>query len=108
MIIILAISLFTASGFAAQQTWKGEITDSMCGANHSSMSGGKPVNAHDCTVACAKAGAKFALLSGGKVFQIANPDFAGVSQNAGGAVTVTGEVRADGKTITVSKVAARK
>ena len=108
MKLILAISLFTASGFAAQQTWKGVITDSMCGANHSSMSGGKPVKAHDCTMACVKAGSKFALVSGGKVFPIANQDFAGVSQNAGGAVTVTGEVGADGKTITVSKVAAKK
>jgi hypothetical protein len=105
---IIAVSMLATSAFAAEQTWKGEITDSMCGANHGAMSGGKPVNAHDCTMACAKAGAKFAFLSGGKVFQIANQDFAGISQSAGAPVTLTGEVGADGKTITVSKVAAAR
>ena len=102
---LIAIALFAAPGFAAQQTWKGEITDSMCGTNHSSMSGGKPVNAHDCTLTCTKAGAKFAFVSNGKVFQIANQTFAGISENAGAPVTLTGEVGTDGKTITVSKVA---
>ena len=105
MKILIAITLFAVSSFAAQQTSKGEITDSMCGTNHSSMSGGKPVNAHDCTLTCTKAGAKFAFVSDGKVFQIANQTFAGISENAGAPVTLTGEVAADGKTITVSKVA---
>jgi hypothetical protein len=75
--------------------------------NHSSMSGGKPVNAHDCTVACAKAGSKYAFVSDGKVFEIANQGFAGIDQNAGAKVSLTGELGSDGKTITVSKLAAK-
>jgi len=61
-----------------------------------------------CTPACTKAGAKLVLLSGGKVFQIANQAFAGLGAHAGAQVTLTGGIAADGRTITVSKVAAGK
>lgn len=50
-----------------------------------------------------RAGQKYVLSSGGKVYKIANQDFAGLPANAGGAVTVTGDVAQDG-TITVAKV----
>lgn len=69
MKIILALSVFALQSFAAEQTWTGQITDSMCKADHSVMSsGGKPADAHDCTLTCTKAGAKFAFVSNGKVF----------------------------------------
>lgn len=102
---ILALSVFALPIFAAPQTWTGQITDSMCGTNHAAMaSAGKPMNAHDCTMACTKAGAKFAFVSNGKVFSLANQDFADISQNAGATVNLTGDLGSDGKTITVTTI----
>lgn len=51
---ILSISarllLVPALNFAAQQTWTGEISDSICGANHQAMAkSGQKVNLGDCT-----------------------------------------------------------
>ena len=106
---ILVLSVFTLQIFAAPQTWTGQITDSMCGANHAAMaSAGKPMNAHDCTMACTKAGAKFAFVSNGKVFSLANQDFADISQQAGATVSLTGDLGSDGKTITVTKLTVKK
>jgi hypothetical protein len=51
-----------------------------------------------------KAGGKYVLASQGKVFEIANQDFAGLSEHAGHAVKLTGELNADGKTINVSEI----
>ena len=109
MKLALLLSLLSLPGFAAQSKWTGQITDSMCGADHSAMaSGGKPVDAHDCTLACTKGGSKFAFAGKGKVFNIANQDFADLPKHAGHAVTLTGSLSSDGKTITVSKVEMKK
>ena len=90
--------------FAAQQTLTGTLTDSMCKSDHAMMNkGAMKMSEKECTMACVKAGQKYVLSSGGKVYKIANQDFAGLSANAGGAVTVTGDVAQDG-TITVAKV----
>ena len=58
----------------------------------------------ECTLACVKAGGKYVLASQGKVFEIANQDFAGLSEHAGHTVKLTGELNADGKTINVSEI----
>ena len=109
MKIILALSVFALQSFAAQQTWTGQITDSMCKADHGAMSsGGKPVDAHDCTLTCTKAGAKFAFVSNGKVFDISNQNFGELTQHAGATVSLTGDLSPDGKTIAVTKLAAKK
>ncbi len=109
MKIILALSVFALQSFAAEQTWTGQITDSMCKADHGVMaSGGKPVNAHDCTLMCIKAGARFSFVSDGKVFELANQTFADLNQYAGAAVSLTGDLGEDGKTITVSKLTPKK
>ena len=89
---------------AAEQTWTGQISDEMCGADHSAMAhGGKKVSAHDCTLACVKNGSKFVLVSEGKVHPIANQDLADLKTHAGHNVKITGDLASDGKTITVSK-----
>ena len=109
MKIILALSAFALQSFAAQQTWTGQITDSMCKTDHSAMSsGGKPVNAHNCTLMCTKGGAKLAFVSNGKVFDISNQNFADLTEHAGTTVSLTGDLSADGKTIAVTKLAAKK
>ena len=107
----LAVSLLLMSyaGFAAEQTWTGQVSDSMCGVYHKAMaSGGKTVNTRDCTLACTNSGSKLASVSKGKVFDIANQNFSDLTKHAGQSVTLTNELASDGKTITVSKLVATK
>lgn len=92
---------------AATMTMNGTISDSMCGASHAKMIASHPnMTAHDCTLGCVKAGAKYVFVSQGKVYQIANQDLAALMKNAGEPVRLTGDVNGD--TITVSKVAMTK
>lgn len=94
-----------AGALAAEQTWTGQISDSMCGADHSMMAhDGKKVSARDCTLACAKAGAKYVFVSQGKVYEIQNQDRPELAEHAGHTVKLTGEMSADGKSVKVSKI----
>ena len=91
--------------FAAQQTWTGQISDAMCKSDHAMMQkGAMKMSDKECAMACAKSGQKYVLVSGGKVYQIANQSFAALAANAGAKVTVTGETSADGASVTVAKV----
>jgi hypothetical protein len=99
--LLCAVVLAAAPAFA--ETWHGKISDSNCGATHKSVGEhGAMKTEADCTAACVKGGAKYVLVSDGKVYQIANQDAAGLAQNAGKEVTVTGSMSSD--TITVDKV----
>ena len=101
---VLAAGLSTA--FAAYQTVTGVITDSMCKSNHAMMQkGANKMSDHDCTVACVKSGQKYILTSGDKVYEIDNQTFVGLEKNAGNTVKATGQISADGKAITLSKIA---
>ena len=107
--ICFLIGLFLMSmaltSLAAEQTWTGTISDSMCGVSHKAMEhGGKKTDAHECTVACVKGGAKYVFVSKGKVFEIENQDLAGLEEHAGHAVKLTGSLQADKKTIKASKL----
>ncbi len=106
---LLVLFLVVGPVSGASRTWTGQITDSMCGTNHAAMSpGAKTVNAHDCTLACAKAGSKYAFVSNGKVFRIANQSLADIAKQAGMTVALTGDLGADGQTITVSGIVPKK
>jgi hypothetical protein len=99
-IITAALAVVLAAGaFAAEQTWNGSISDKMCGADHSKM--GKKMSDRDCTVACTKGGAPYALLSDGKVYPLANHE-GDLRTHAGHLVNVTGELK--GNTIRVSRI----
>ena len=101
----IALILGPVSGFAAEQTWSGQISDSMCNADHQAMAqDGKKVDARECTLACTKGGAKYVFVSDGKVYAIANQDLAGLATHAGHTVKLIGELDADKKTIRVSKL----
>ena len=90
---------------AAEQTWTGTISDSMCGVSHKAMGHvGKKTDAHRCAVACVKGGAKYVFVSKGKVFDIENQNLAGLEDHAGHAVKLTGNLQADKKTIKASKL----
>ena len=94
---------FASLAPAATMTMAGMISDSMCGASHAKMTAGHPnMTDRDCTLACAKAGAKYVFVSDGKVYQIANQNQPDLAKEAGDKVSLTGDV--NGETITVSKV----
>ena len=103
---ILSLALALGSSLlGAEQTLTGQITDAMCGADHSMMKHeGKKVGARDCTLECVKAGSKYAFVSKGKVYEVKNQDLKDLQVHAGHTVKVTGDVAADGKSITVSKI----
>ena len=90
---------------AADMTWTGKISDSMCGVSHAKMAAAHPgskMTDRDCTEACVKAGGKYVFVTGGKVYSIANQDLADLQTHAGHTVRLTGEMKGD--TITVSKI----
>jgi hypothetical protein len=87
--IIGVVSMVIATNaFAAEQTWTGAISDKMCGADHQKMAGHK--SDRDCTLACAKGGTPYILVSDGKVYQLTNRD-ADLRTHAGQTVNLTGE-----------------
>ena len=87
---------------AANQTLTGKISDSMCGASHAKMAPAHGGTDRSCTLACIKAGGKYVFVSGGKVYNIDNQDFADLEKHAGHRVRLTGDVNGD--TVTVSKI----
>jgi hypothetical protein len=88
---------------AADKTWAGQISDSMCGSSHMKM-----ISAHagmtdrDCALACVKGGGKYVFVSDGKVYKIANQDLGLLQVHAGHTVQLTGDMKGD--TITVSNI----
>jgi hypothetical protein len=103
----LAALVISGAPRAAEQSWTGRITDSLCGAKHEEAAEGQgKMPDRDCTLACVRGGSKFALLVEGKLYQIANQDLADLKTHAGHEVKVTGEL--NGQTITVSKVEMEK
>jgi hypothetical protein len=105
-IAVVASMLGAGAIYAADQTWTGKISDSMCGAKHdaSAEHGGKKMSDRDCTLACVKDhSAKYVFVTGGKVYNVGNQDLADLQEHAGHTVKLTGEMNGD--TITVSKIA---
>jgi hypothetical protein len=84
---------------AASQTFTGVVTDSMCGASHKAMN---VTPDSKCVRDCVKAGAKFALLVGDKVYTLSDqqtPD-----NFAGEKVKVTGTLNSKTNIIAVEKI----
>lgn len=87
----------------AEETWKGTITDSMCGVKHSADKHGEKAADHKaCVERCIGRGGEYVLVAGDKVYKIANQKFDGLKPNAGAEVVLTGEMKDE--TITVSKI----
>src|SRR5262252_2158553 len=100
--IIGLVAGFAASVSAATTTMSGVISDSMCGASHAKMTSGHAgLTDRACALACVKAGGKYVFVADGKVYNIANQNFADLEKGAGETVSLTGDVTGD--TITVSK-----
>src|ERR1700757_3640022 len=90
---------FTSFVSAADQTWTGKISDSMCGGSHAKMiaahGGASKMTDRDCTLACTKAVGKYVFIMGGsgKVYNIANQNLAALQTHAGHTVKLTGEMK---------------
>jgi hypothetical protein len=104
--LLLTVGLFAACAFVsatlalgATQTLTGVVTDDMCGKTHTMMPG-KPDS--ECIRACAKAGSKYALLVGDKLYTLKG-DAKQLDQLAGKKVRVSGET--NGTTVAVSSIA---
>ena len=105
-VLVLGAGLSGSPAIAADkaQTFKGEISDTMCGKKHM-MEGDNA----SCTRACVGKGSSYALVVGDKVYTLDAKDKAALDQLdqlAGKQASVKGT--ANGDTITVSSVAAAK
>jgi hypothetical protein len=100
----IAIVLAAASmAVAADRTFTGTITDTMCGASHKTMNMDTD---RGCVTECVKGGAKYALLDGNTVYVLS--DQKGAAAFAAKKVTVKGTLDQTGKTIQVTSIAAAK
>lgn len=100
--LLVGLSAFAQ---AAEKTWTGKISDSMCGASHAKMKAqhtDAKMTDRDCTLACVKGGSKYVFVSKGKIYNIENQDLALLQEHAGHTVRLTGEMKGD--TITASKI----
>jgi hypothetical protein len=98
-IVLVAFSLlvFGCLSWAADKSYSGTVSDSHCGAKHSAAS----ADAAACVEKCVSGGAKYVLVSHGKVYQLdAQDKFQGMG---GKQVKVTGTLNGDA--LTVSGVA---
>jgi hypothetical protein len=103
--VLIMGSLFCATfALAAEKTWPGKISDSMCGRSHKSAieHSGKKLSDHDCVIACVKDGGKYVFVADGKIYNIENQDFAGLEEHAAHNINLTGEMTGD--TIKVTKI----
>ena len=103
--VFITGTLFCASfALAAESTWSGKISDSMCGRSHKSAieHSGKKMSDHDCVIACVKDGGKYVFVADGKIYNIENQDFAGLEEHAAHNIKLTGEMTGD--TIKVTKI----
>jgi hypothetical protein len=88
---------------AADKTWTGVLSDSKCAGKHAKAEHGSQSDSdHECANKCIAGGAKAVFVSGGKTYQIANQDFAGLKDHEGHHVALSGEMKGD--SITVSKI----
>jgi len=92
------------SVWAAEQTWTGKLSDSLCGASHQAKrDAAAGFSDRECAIDCIKRLGKYVLVdASGKVVPIANQDFAGLPLHADHLMKVTGELKDDA--IVLSKI----
>jgi hypothetical protein len=95
-LVVLTLLAFGCLSWAANRTWTGTVSDEHCGVKHAKASAA----AETCVEHCVAGGAKYVLVSHGKVYQVDDQDkFKGLG---GKAVKVTGTL--SDSTITVAEV----
>ena len=112
LLLLVAVSCWVTIGIgpirAAEQTWTGKISDSLCGMSHDGMrKKGDNVTDRECTVACVNyqtpGAPKFVFVTGGKVYPIKNQAFGGLGRRSGATIVLTGDLGSDGE-ITIAKI----
>lgn len=99
---VAAAALVSVAPIQAE-TWKGTITDSMCGTKHSAEKhGGKAADHAACVKKCIEGGGAYVFVSSNKIHPIANQDFAALKTHAGQEVMLTGDMKND--KLVVSKI----
>ena len=109
LVLLVAACAFVsaAPARAAEETWKGTISDSACAAKHSADKHGDKATDHSkCVQKCVDGGAQYVFLTGDKVYKISNQDFADLKANAGKEVNLTGDLK--GETVTIAKLESPK
>jgi hypothetical protein len=99
--MLLVLAFGAAAAYAAEQSWTGSVSETMCGTDHAKM--GKAMNDRDCTITCVKTGVPYALVSDGKAYRLSGHE-SELRTHAGGTVTVVGGMK--GNVIYVSRVTA--
>ncbi len=103
VILLLASLGATAAAPDDLQTWKGRISDSICGVKHEPVEG-VPMTDKECTLATVRGGSKFVFVLDEQVYPIANQDQPDLVTFAGDTVKLTGRMK--DKVITVTKIEA--
>jgi hypothetical protein len=94
--VVVTLFAFGCLSWAASKSWTGTVSDEHCGAKHAKASAA----AEGCVEKCVSGGAKYVLVSKGKVYQVdAQDKFQGLG---GKSVKVTGSL--SDSTITVAEV----
>ena len=105
--ILCVLALLLSVGLVSAETFKGSISDKMCGADHH----GKDAVA--CTRGCVKGGSPYVLVvDKDKVLDIDNQKDAKIAAEldkfAGQTVSVSGTASKDGKSVKVDSIKAAK
>src|SRR5687768_7428847 len=103
--MLAAAIVFAAAPLAtaADKTWDGVLSDARCNGKHAKAEHGSQMDSDNaCVTKCVAGGGKYVFIAGGKTYQIANQDFAGLKAHGGHKVALTGEMK--GESITVSKI----
>ena len=96
MLVFMMLFAFACISWAAGKSWVGTVSDSNCAAKHAKAG----ADSEACVEKCVSGGAKYVLVSKGKVYQVDDQDkFKGMG---GKSVKVTGSLSGD--TITVASV----
>jgi hypothetical protein len=95
-ICVLLLAATGAVPLAAQQTFTGRISDTLCSASHQSNNAAGELTDRQCLFACIRRLAKYVLVDpDGNVLSIGNQDAMGLPLYAGRPVRITGELQGD-------------
>jgi hypothetical protein len=100
--VLLLLSLGLLAADSKDQAFTGTVSDTMCGAHHTMMPG---LSDDQCTRACVKTGADYALVVGAKVYTLKG-NKADFDKFAGEKATVKGTV--SGNVIQATSIAKPK
>ena len=89
-----ACVILALSGCTREDTFRGVISDSVCGGRHPEDEHAAPLSAKECTLRCVRDGATFVLVgSDDRIYNIADQDDARLREHAGEWVVIRGAAK---------------